>query len=121
MFNRAIRGQATPKYLSAEHDPLYLFHRWQANLRILDITEVKTFPYVPQANRLYGVMNKRLGEVAYLAGDSYTIADIATYPWIARYERQQVDLGHFPEVKRWFDELSVRPAVDKGMGVAFRN
>jgi putative transposase len=47
MFNQAIRGQATPKYLSSDHDPLYRFHQWQANLRVLGVTEIKTVPYVP--------------------------------------------------------------------------
>ena len=47
MFNRATRGQTPPTYLSADHDPLYRFHRWQANLRILDVREIKTMPYVP--------------------------------------------------------------------------
>jgi putative transposase len=47
MFNRAIRAQQLPRYLSSDHDPLYRFHQWQANLRVLDITEVKTVPYVP--------------------------------------------------------------------------
>ena len=47
MFNRAIQSQTAPNYLSSDHDPLYLFHRWRANLRVLDITEVKTLPYVP--------------------------------------------------------------------------
>ena len=51
MFNRAIRGQRwLPKYLSSEHDPLYKFHQWQANLRILEVTEIKTVPYVPQSS-----------------------------------------------------------------------
>jgi len=47
MFNRAIRGQTLPKYLSSDHDPLYRFHQWQANLRILEVMEIKTVPYVP--------------------------------------------------------------------------
>ena len=47
MFNRATRGQSLPRYLSADHDPLYRFHQWQANLRILDVREIKTVPYVP--------------------------------------------------------------------------
>src|ERR1700722_6586461 len=48
MFNRAIRGQCClPNYLSSDHDPLYTFHQWQANLRILEVTEIKTVPYVP--------------------------------------------------------------------------
>jgi hypothetical protein len=47
MFNRAIRGQSLPKYLSSDHDPLYWFRQWQANLRVLEVTEIKTVPYVP--------------------------------------------------------------------------
>ena len=47
MFNRATQGQTPPKYLSSDHDPLYRFHQWQANLRILDVKEIKTVPYVP--------------------------------------------------------------------------
>ncbi len=73
--------------------------------------------YHAETKRLYGVMNKRLGEARYLAGDEYTIADIATFPWVSRYEWHQVDLGEFPNVKRWFDEIAARPAVKKGMAV----
>jgi len=47
MFIRAVHGQATPKYVSSDHDPLYRFHQWQANLRILEVKEIKTVPYVP--------------------------------------------------------------------------
>jgi hypothetical protein len=47
MFNQAIRGQRVPKYLSSDHDPSYRFHQWQANLRVLGVTEIKTVPYVP--------------------------------------------------------------------------
>jgi hypothetical protein len=47
MFQRAIRGHSLPKYLSSDHDPLYRFHQWEANLRILEVTEIKTVPYVP--------------------------------------------------------------------------
>jgi len=73
--------------------------------------------YTDETRRLYGVMNKRLGEVPYLAGDEYTIADIATYPWVARFEWHKVDLNDFPAVKRWFDAIGKRPAVAKGMAV----
>jgi GST-like protein len=62
-------------------------------------------------------MDRRLAKSKYLSCDEYTIADIATYPWVARYDWQNVDLVYFPNVKRWFDELSARPAVDKGMNV----
>jgi len=73
--------------------------------------------YSDETRRLYGVMNKRLDEVPYLAGEDYTIADIATYPWVARFEWHKVDLADFPAVKRWFDVIGKRPAVPKGMAV----
>ena len=73
--------------------------------------------YHTETKRLYGVMNKRLGETKYLAGDEYTIADIATFPWVSRFEWHQVDLNEFPNVKRWFDQIAARPAVKKGMAV----
>ena len=73
--------------------------------------------YHAETKRLYGVMNKRLGEAKYLAGSEYTIADIATFPWVSRFEWHQVDLNEFPNVKRWFDEIAARPAVKKGMAV----
>ena len=73
--------------------------------------------YHDETRRLYGVMQKRLGDVPHLAGEAYTIADVATYPWVARFERHQVDLADFPNVKRWFDALSGRPAVAAGMEV----
>ena len=72
--------------------------------------------YTDEARRLYGVLNKRLGEAAYLA-DEYSIADIATYPWVARHEWHKVELADFPNVKRWFGTISARPAVQKGMKV----
>jgi putative transposase len=60
MFNRATRGQSLPTYLSADHDPLYRFHQWQANLRILNIREIKTVPYVP---RSHPVVERLIGTV----------------------------------------------------------
>jgi GST-like protein len=73
--------------------------------------------YVKEKDRLYGVLDRRLGEAAYLAGGEYTIADVATYPWVARYEWHKTDLGQFPNVKRWFDAISQRTAVQRGMKV----
>jgi hypothetical protein len=59
---RAIRGQGVPTYLSSDHDPLYGFHQWQANLRVLEVTEIKTIPYVPLSHpfveRLIGTMRR---------------------------------------------------------------
>jgi len=72
--------------------------------------------YTEETRRLYGVLNKRLSQAEYLA-DEYSIADIATYPWIARHEWHKVDLNDFPSVKRWFDAIGRRPAVQKGMAV----
>jgi GST-like protein len=72
--------------------------------------------YSKETRRLYGVMNARLGEVPYLATE-YSIADIATYPWVWRHEWHKVDLAEFPNVRRWFDAISARPAVQRGMKV----
>ena len=73
--------------------------------------------YSKEKDRLYGVMNKRLGESHYLAGDTYSIADIATYPWVSRFDFHKTNLEDHPNVKRWFDELGARPAVQRGMAV----
>jgi GSH-dependent disulfide-bond oxidoreductase len=73
--------------------------------------------YHNEAKRLYGVMNKRLGEAKFLAGGDYSIADIATYPWVARHEWHRVALEDFPNVKRWYDAIGARPAVARGMAV----
>ena len=72
--------------------------------------------YGKETRRLYGVLNGHLKDHAYLAGE-YSIADIATYPWVSRHEWHKVDLNDFPHVKRWFDAISARPAVKKGMDV----
>ena len=66
--------------------------------------------YVNETNRLYGVMNQRLAERAYLAGD-YSIADIACYPWIVPYEAQGQKLADFPHLARWFSAIHDRPAT----------
>ena len=73
--------------------------------------------YAKETRRLYAVIDHRLGESAHLAQNAYTLADVATYPWVARFEYHRVDLGEYPNVKRWFQEISARPAVRKGMKV----
>lgn len=77
--------------------------------------------YTNEAKRLYGVIDKQLSNNAYLAGDKYTIADIATYPWLRSWKNQGIDLDQFPHVKRWFDEISERPAVKRGVEVLSNN
>jgi GSH-dependent disulfide-bond oxidoreductase len=72
--------------------------------------------FLKEAKRLYGVMEKRLGEAEYLAGD-YSIADMAVWPWISRFEWQQIDLAAFPNTKRWYTAIAARPAVQKGYDV----
>ncbi len=72
--------------------------------------------YTKETARLYRVLDGRLGEAAYLAGD-YTIADMATYPWAARHEWQGIALEDYPNVKRWYDEIAARPGVARGMAV----
>ncbi len=73
--------------------------------------------YSQETRRLYGVLDTRLGAAPFLAGEAYSVADIATFPWAARHEWQQVALEDFPNVKRWYDALAARPAVARGMAV----
>ncbi len=73
--------------------------------------------YTNEAHRLYGVIDKQLSKNAYLAGDEYTIADIATFPWLRSWKNQGIDWAEFPHAKRWFDEISERPAVKRGVEV----
>ena len=72
--------------------------------------------YKTETRRLYGVLDKRLAQAEYLAGE-YSIADVASYPWVARHEWHQVDLADFPSVRRWYDTIGARPAVERGMKV----
>jgi len=69
-----------------------------------------------EALRLYRVLEQELSKKEFLAGE-YSIADIATYPWVGRHDIHQVKLEDFPNVKRWFDKISARPAVQKGMEI----
>jgi GST-like protein len=66
--------------------------------------------YVNETNRLYGVLNKRLADRGYIAGD-YSIADMASYPWIVPYQRQGQNLDEFPHLKRWFEAIRERPGT----------
>lgn len=72
--------------------------------------------FYKEAQRLYGVLDQRLGEVEYLSG-TYSIADMATWPWISRFEWQQIALAQFPNVKRWYAQIADRRAVQKGYDV----
>ncbi len=73
--------------------------------------------YTNEAKRLYGVLDRRLGEAAHLAGTDYGIADIATFPWLRSWEKQGVTLPDYPNVQRWFDTIAARPAVQRGLQV----
>jgi GST-like protein len=72
--------------------------------------------YSKETRRLYGVLDRQLADAEYLAGE-YSIADMATFPWVARHEWQGVDLAHFPNVGRWFEAVGGRSAVQRGMAV----
>lgn len=72
--------------------------------------------YTNEVNRLYGVMNIRLADREYLAGD-YSIADMAAWPWVVPHEGQGQDLNEFPNLKRWFEAVRARPAVERGFAV----
>jgi GST-like protein len=73
--------------------------------------------FTDEANRLYGVLNNRLYDRRYLAGDEYTIADMISYPWTVNWKGQGQDIDEFKYFKRWFEELSARPAVQRGLAV----
>jgi GST-like protein len=67
--------------------------------------------YVNETNRLYGVLDKRLADRPFVAGDGYSIADMASYPWIVGHEKQQQKLEDFPHLERWFRTIEARPAT----------
>jgi GSH-dependent disulfide-bond oxidoreductase len=73
--------------------------------------------YVKETNRLYGVLNKRLAHRTFIAGD-YSIADMASYPWIVPHQRQGQNLEEFPHLKRWFEAIAARPATKRAYEMA---
>jgi len=73
--------------------------------------------YTNEARRLYGVMNRQIARRRYIAGDEYSIADIAIFPWLRSWKNQGIDWDEFPHLKGWFDEIAARPAVMRGVDV----
>ena len=73
--------------------------------------------YTNEAKRLYGVMNRRLAQSKYIAGPEYSIADMAIFPWLRSWKNQGIDWNDHPHLKGWFDEISARPAVQRGVEV----
>ncbi|MBW8845318.1 MAG: glutathione S-transferase N-terminal domain-containing protein [Burkholderiales bacterium] len=73
--------------------------------------------YTNEAKRLYSVINKRLAHTTYLGGREYSIADIAVFPWLRSWKNQGVEMGDYPHLKGWFDEIAKRPAVQRGLEV----
>jgi len=84
-----------------------------------DKSEYARERYLGEARRLYQTLDEHLAGRGYLAGD-YSIADIATWPWVSRWEWQTMDLDEYPEVKRWYCEIAKRPAVERGYHVPRR-
>ncbi|MFN9764904.1 MAG: glutathione S-transferase N-terminal domain-containing protein [Pseudomonadota bacterium] len=73
--------------------------------------------YTNEARRLYGVMNRQIARHRYIAGDEYTVADIAIFPWLRSWKNQGIDWDDYPLLKGWFDEIAARPAVMRGVEV----
>src|SRR5690606_14567499 len=71
-----------------------------------------------EVHRLYGVLNNRLYDRRYIAGDEYSIADMISYPWTVGWQGQGIDIDEFKYFKRWFEEIGARPAVQRGMAVS---
>ena len=75
--------------------------------------------YAVEADRLHGVLDRRLAAAEYVAGE-YSVADIALWPWIARFDWQGIDLTAFPNIRRWYENIAARPAVRRGYHVPSR-
>ena len=73
--------------------------------------------YTNEAKRLYGVMDKRLQHSKFIGGNSYSIADIAIFPWLRSWQNQGIDWADYPHLKAWFDQIAARPAVQRGVQV----
>jgi GSH-dependent disulfide-bond oxidoreductase len=73
--------------------------------------------YTNEARRLYSVLDKRLAKSRYVGGSSYSIADIAVFPWLRSWKNQGIDWADYPHLKGWFDEVGARPAVQRGVEV----
>lgn len=99
-------GSVGPMFGQAHH-----FRRYAP-----DKIEYAISRYTNETKRLYGVLDRRLAEVPYLAGE-YSIADIATFPWTRSHANQGVDLVDYPHVRRWFEAIQARPAVQRGVQV----
>ena len=77
--------------------------------------------YTNEVKRLHRVLEIRLGEAPYLAGEEYSIADIATFPWVRNPDRRGIDFADYPNVRRWHDAIAARPAVQRGVAVLAEN
>jgi len=73
--------------------------------------------YTQEARRLYGVLNRQIARQRYVAGNDYSIADIAVFPWLRSWKNQGIDWNDHPHLKGWFDEIAARPAVQRGVEV----
>ena len=73
--------------------------------------------YTNEAKRLYGVMDRRLQQSPFLGGKSYSVADIAVFPWLRSWQNQGIDWADYPALKAWFDQIAARPAVQRGVAV----
>lgn len=73
--------------------------------------------YTNEANRLTNVLDQRLGEARFVAGDAYTIADMAIFPWMRNADSRGIDMKQYPNASRWFDEINARPAVQRALKV----
>ena len=73
--------------------------------------------YSNEARRIYGVIDRQLSKSAFIAGNGYSIADIAIFPWLRSWEKQGIVIDEFPQLKRWFDTIADRPAVQRGVKV----
>lgn len=104
---------------TSDVSPMAMQVHWLAGARDRGLPAVETYfqVYMDEVKRLYGLMDRRLADAEYLAGDEYSIADIAAYPWVFRHPQQKISLEAMPHLTRWFATVGARPAVQRGMQI----
>jgi len=103
-------------FQTSDVGPMAMQVHWLGRLKEAGKPHANLDVYRDEVTTLYGIMDRRLAEAPYLAGD-YSIADVAAYPWVFRHDMQEIDLATFTNLSAWFDRVASRPAVKRGMNI----
>lgn len=107
-------------FQTSDVGPMAMQVHWLARLRDRGEPHANLDAYRDEVELLYAIMDRRLADAPYLAGD-YSIADVAAYPWVFRHDMQGIDLASFPALADWFARVGARPAVTRGMNIPPRS